>query len=93
MANDAANSILCGIEAFELEDGDEWYIVGHVTDAEALEAVNRVVATYDGELFAADDLCITRAYWRDAHNPDNDEQWDKCAETDEGAEPFTLVEL
>ena len=83
--------------AFPGEDGDSWWIAGHVSDAEAIAAARHC----DGEGLCGaeledigdDELCVTRGWWRDAHDPADDERWERCAEGDEGAEPWTLVEL
>ena len=37
------------------------------------------------------ELCITRGWWKQV-GPD-EEHYERCAEDDEGAEPWTLIEL
>jgi hypothetical protein len=81
--------------AFPGYDGDDWWIPGHVGDAEAIAAARRCDGGGLEELegIGDDELCVTRGWWRDAHDPADDERWVRCAEGEEGAEPWTLVEL
>ncbi len=87
-------SVRARLEAWETEGGDTWFIVGHHSDAAAIRAVRGATRGYwaKGEVRNAD-FCVTRGWWRDAHDPDNDELWIRCEEADADAGPFTLVEL
>jgi len=89
----AHNSHSVELGTIEVEDGDAWFIWGHHGDEDAIAAVNRAIATYDGEPVDQDTVTVTRGHWRDAHDPTNDERWDRCQPDDEGAEPFTYIEL
>ena len=81
--------------AFPGYDGDDRWIPGHVGDAEAIAAARRCDGGGLEELVGIgdDELCVTRGWWRDAHDPADDERWVRCAEGEEGAGPWTLVEL
>lgn len=81
--------------AIETELGEEWFIHGHHSDTAARTAVMRtaVRSGYGDEWNPADVLTVTRGWWREDANPDNDEWWVKCDESDDDAEAFTLVKL
>jgi hypothetical protein len=73
-------------------DGDEWWIAGHVSEAEAFAAFRRAVPDLDDEV-ADHELCVTRGWWKDAQDPLDDERWISCDETARGAVAFTRIEM
>ena len=89
---DASYSAICA-EAIDLTgDGDEWWIQGHVSDDQALAAFRRATPYHDDDV-RDHELCITRCWWKDAHDPDDDERWEACGENDPEAVAFTRIEL
>jgi hypothetical protein len=85
------------ILAVDTDGDDTWWIAGHHDDVTALDAVRR---SFDKDWqrefpqpFAVDYFTITRGWWRDAHDPTDDERWEKCKQDDEGALPFTVLAL
>lgn len=88
-------------ELFDSDDGETWWIPGHHDDETAITALRKADAQRletGGFAWLDDDvrdheLCVTRGWWRDAVDPADDERWERCDETDDGAEPFTRIEL
>lgn len=82
------------LQIFDTEDGETWWVAGHVDDRTAIRELHRQFDKYtDLAEYSDEDMCVSRGWWRDAHDPSNDELWLKCDETDEGAMPFTRIEL
>ncbi len=82
------------VEAVDLTgDGDTWWINGHVTDEVATAAWRVAQPDYDYVFPRDSDLCITRGWWKDAHDPTNDEAWVRCGDVDPDKVAFTVVEL
>ncbi len=94
MTEAAHPNILGQVDIFESDDGDTWWIDERVDDATAIAKFREMTAEYyDSDEIADSDLCVTRGWWHDAHDPTDDERWETCEATDDEAEPFTRIEL
>lgn len=90
-----------GLTVAEDEDGDLYYVAGHVPKRRALAAANRYARTEQGmtNLYDAHGvtlpgfLRIEHTWWRPDPGEAEDDRWESCEPGDAGAQPFTEIRL
>jgi hypothetical protein len=91
-----------GQRVIDDEDGDVYYVVGHVPPRRAVATANRYARVECGLRNLYDDPevpglpSVAHSWFRpDPEDPDypDSERWNWCQASDEGARPFTVVTL
>jgi hypothetical protein len=96
-----ATDLHYGHRVIEDDDGDTYYVAGHVPDRRALAAANRYARTvagfanlYDCPGTTIDGfLRVERTWWRPDSAYPSGEEWQECGPDDPDAQPFTEVRL
>jgi hypothetical protein len=97
----AASPAHYGCHVWQDEDGESYYLGGHVPQRRAIAAANRYARVECGLTNLADDseaplswVTVRHVWWRKAEEDPYGEGWmEPCSANDDGAEAFTEVYL